>query len=76
MAIPRNNDPHVREFRATQRVYFDDLIAFSATWESHLQLLEDIFKTVQAADLILKPSKIQFGPKEVKHLGYILSAHG
>ena len=57
-------------------VYMDDVIACSATWKTHLRLLEDIFHALQTAGLTLKPFKIHFGPKEVYHLGHVLSADG
>ena len=57
-------------------VYMDDIICCSSTWESHLTLLESMLQALQAAGLTLKPSKVQFGPKEVKYLGHILSAKG
>ena len=57
-------------------VYMDDCICCSSTWEGHLTLLENTFKAIQAAGLTLKPSKVQFGPKEVKYLGHILSSDG
>ncbi|CAB1111841.1 unnamed protein product [Ectocarpus sp. CCAP 1310/34] len=57
-------------------VYMDDLICCSSTWEGHLSLLENTFKALQTAGLTLKPSKVQFGPREVKYLGHILSADG
>ena len=53
----------------------DDIICCSS-WESHLTLLENTFKALQTAGLTLKPSKIQFGPKEVKYLGHVLSREG
>ena len=54
----------------------DDIICCSSTWEGHLTLLEETFEALQAAGLTLKPSKVQFGAKEVKYLGHILSADG
>ena len=57
-------------------VYMDDVIACSATWEAHLNLLEDMFLALQTAGLTLKPTKIHFGPKEVQYLGHVLSADG
>ena len=57
-------------------VYMNDVIAYSASWEAHLRLLEDMFRALQTAGLTLKPSKIHFGPKEVQYLGHILSANG
>ena len=56
--------------------YIDDVIACSATWEAHLELLEDMFRALQTAGLTLQPSKIHFGPKEVQYLGHVLSADG
>ena len=55
--------------------YMDDCIC-SSTWTGYLQLLENMSKALQAADLTLKPSKVQFGPREVKYLGHILIADG
>ena len=57
-------------------VYMDDCICCSSTWTGQLQLLENMFKALQAAGLTLKPSKVQFGPREVKYLGQILTADG
>ena len=57
-------------------LYMDDVIACSATWGTHLRLLEDMFCTLQTAGLTSKPSKIHFGPKEVQYLGHALSANG
>ena len=57
-------------------VYMDDCIRCSSTWEGHLTLLENTFKAIQAAGLALKPSKVWFGPTEVKYLGHVLSADG
>ena len=57
-------------------VYMDDVIAYFATWEAHLRLLEDMFHELQTAGLTLKPSKLHFGPKEVQYLGHVSSADG
>ena len=57
-------------------VFMDDVIACSATWEAHLKLLEDMFRSLQTAGLTLKPAKIHFGPKEVQYPGHVLSADG
>ena len=57
-------------------VYMDEAIAYSVTWEAHLRLLEDKFRALQAASLILKPSKTHFGRNDVHCLGYVLSADG
>ena len=35
-----------------------------------------MFSSLLAAGLTLKPSKLQFGSKQVKHLGDVISEHG
>ena len=39
-------------------------------------LLERTFSALQGAGLTLKPSKLQFGSKQVKYLGHVISEHG
>ena len=56
--------------------YMDDLICINHTFESHLVSLEKMFAALHAAGLTLKPSKIQFGQKEVNYLGHVISAKG
>ena len=50
-------------------VYIDDRTCCSSTWEGQLQRLENMFEALQAAGLTLKPSEVQFGPREVEVLG-------
>ena len=54
----------------------DDCICYSSTWTGHLQLLENMSTALQAAGLTLKPSKVQFGPREVEYFGRILTVDG
>ena len=54
----------------------DDCCICSSTWEDHFTLLENTSKAIQAAGHTLKPSKVQFGLKTVKHVGHILAADG
>ncbi|CAB1100197.1 unnamed protein product [Ectocarpus sp. CCAP 1310/34] len=54
--------------------YMDDLICINHTFEAHLSSLEKMFAALQAAGLTLKPSKIQFGQKEVDYLGHVIPA--
>ena len=57
-------------------IYMDDLCVLSATWESHINSLENLFAALQAAGLTLKPSKMPFGPNSVTYLGHVISAEG
>lgn len=54
----------------------DDLCCLSPSFEAHLKSLEQVFAGLPAAGLTLKPSKIQFGPREINYLGLIISANG
>ena len=56
--------------------YMDDLVACLDTWNHHVKLLDRMFSALQKAGLTLKPSKMQFGSKQVKYLGHVISAEG
>ena len=56
--------------------YMNDLICINHTFESHLVSLEKTFAALHVAGLTLKPSKIQFGKKEVDYLGHVISVKG
>ena len=49
--------------------YIYDLISPDSAFEAHLKSLEQAFSALQAADLTLKPTKLQFGQKEIDYLG-------
>ena len=50
-------------------VYMDDVIAYSATWEAHLRLLEDMFHELQTAGLTLKHPKFTSDQRMLSTLG-------
>lgn len=52
-----------------------DLIAFFATGEAHVQLLEKMFQAPQAVRPTLKPSKVQSGPKRCQIWGMCCRLH-
>ena len=51
----------------------DDIICLNSTFEDHLKSLEQMFSALQAAGLTLKPTKLQFGQKEIEYLGHVIS---
>ena len=51
----------------------DDIVCLNSTFEAHLKSLEQIFSASQAAGLTLKPTKLQFGQKEIEYLGHDIS---
>ena len=56
--------------------YMDDIICLNSTFEDHLKSLEQMFSALQAAGLTLKPTKLQFGQKEIEYLGHVISEKG
>ena len=50
--------------------YIDDLLVHTKTWEEHLQVLEEIFKRLKAANLVASPRKCELGATQVDFLGH------
>ena len=46
--------------------YMDGIVFLNSTFEAHLKSLEQMFSALQAAGLTLKPTKLQFGQKEIE----------
>ena len=57
-------------------IYLDDVIIFGKTFDEHLSQLAEVLERFRSAKLKLKLEKCQFFQKEVKFLGYLLSAEG
>lgn len=53
--------------------YIDDSMCSSSTFEEHMKFIRLMFAALQPAGLTLKPSKIQFDPKEINYLGHVIS---
>ncbi|KAL4273089.1 hypothetical protein GQ457_13G021400 [Hibiscus cannabinus] len=54
-------------------VFFDDILVYSNTWESHLIHLQEVLGILKTNQLFAKKSKCCFGAKEVDYLGYVIS---
>lgn len=57
-------------------VYFDDILVFSSTLDSHLQHLQDVLQVLRQQKLFAASKKCVFGASQVLFLGYIISAQG
>ena len=57
-------------------VYMDDIIIFSATFEKHLEDLEEVFLRLQNVKVTLNLEKCAFFRKKIKYLGHIISDEG
>ena len=58
------------------KVYIDDIMVHSKTFEEHLIHLEEVFKRLREANLKIKPSKCLFGSRETTFLGYDINING
>ena len=54
------------------RVYIDDIIVASTTFEEHLKQLRSVFESIRKAKVLLKAPKCNLGYDRVKHLGRII----
>jgi len=55
-------------------VYLDDIIIHSSA-EDHLKIIEEVFKRLEEANLVVNESKCAFGRRKIEYLGYQIE-HG
>jgi hypothetical protein len=65
--------PFLRQFVI---VFFDDILIYSPTLDTHLQHLETVFHCLQSNDFCLKRSKCVFAQNSIEYLGHIVSDAG
>jgi len=58
------------------QVFIDDVVIYSRTEAEHIQLLEQVFRKLNTANLKLKPSKCRFLTDQVKFLGHEINQEG
>lgn len=51
-------------------VFFDDILVYSPSWDTHLQHLELVLQTLQKECLFARLSKYSFGLREIDYLGH------
>jgi hypothetical protein len=57
-------------------VFFDDILIYSRTWDSHLLHVDKVLHLLQEKQLFVKKTKCSFGASEVEYLGHIFSHEG
>ena len=57
-------------------VYLDDVILVTQTFEKLVEVLEEIFKRLAAANLTINKEKCHFCKSELRYLGYVVDAKG
>lgn len=58
------------------RVYLNNVLIYSPTFEVHLSGLGEVFSRLQAASLRLNPKKCHLAQDHVVFLGHVVSCHG
>ncbi|KAL4285207.1 hypothetical protein GQ457_16G013510 [Hibiscus cannabinus] len=59
--------------RKSVSVFFDDILVYSADWESHLKHVKEVLEILRHHRLFAKLSKCCFGAKKIDYLGYVIS---
>ena len=57
-------------------IWADDIIIFSKTMEEHIRHVDDVLRRLDRNGFCISRKKIMLGQKEVKWLGYTISAEG
>lgn len=65
--------PFLRKFLL---VFFDDILIYSPTWQTHLEHLNLVFSALKQHSLVVKMSKCSFGVNTIEYLGHIISHNG
>jgi hypothetical protein len=65
--------PYLRKFVF---VFFEDILIYSRTWDSHLPHVDKALHLLQENQLFVKNTKCSFGTNKVEYLGHIVSRDG
>ncbi len=68
----RTMDLVLKECLGFSRVYIDDVLVVSKSWEEHLKHLEEEFVALQEAGLRCKLKKCEFGKVKLEFLGHLI----
>ncbi|XP_072054227.1 uncharacterized mitochondrial protein AtMg00860-like [Arachis hypogaea] len=64
------------ELRKFVLIFFDDILVYSADWQSHLHYLVYVLRVLKHHSLFAKLSKCSFGKTQVEYLGHVVSLEG
>lgn len=65
--------PYLRKFVL---VFFDDVLIYSPSWESHMEHVRLAFELIRKHRFFIKLSKCAFGQQQIEYLGHIVSREG
>jgi len=70
------NDIFAPMLRHGVLVFMDDILIYSDTLETHVNLLAQVFEIIQPHKFLIKLSKCSFGQQKIEYLGHCISAQG
>ena len=56
------------------KVYIDDLVVYTESWEDHVKALDKLFAALRSANLTINLSKTDFGCGKLQYLGYVIGS--
>ncbi|XP_057986604.1 uncharacterized protein LOC131171153 [Hevea brasiliensis] len=65
--------PYLRKFVL---VFFDDVLIYSPSWETHLEHVQLALQLLRQHQFFIKLSKCAFGLKQIEYLGHVVSGDG
>ncbi len=60
----------LRPVNSFSRIYIDDVVVFSDSWERHLEDVRRVINCLGEAGLVIKRRKCEFGRKYMEYLGH------
>jgi hypothetical protein len=63
----------LKPFFSFCRVYIDDIIVFSDSWEKHVSHIKLVIEALRKANLRINVDKSKFGTRSIRFLGHIVS---
>jgi len=74
--VQRQINNHLQLFKKFARVYIDDIVIFSQTFQNHLQHLREVFILLKKLHIVLNPKKSYLGLPIIDLLGQKVSSLG
>lgn len=57
-------------------VFFDDIMVYISSWQSHVRNLHHVFQTLATHSLVINPMKCTLRASQVEYLGHVVSFNG
>lgn len=70
------NEVFRKFLRKTVLVFFDDILVYSPSWETHMLHLQQVLQVLDKHQLFAKLSKCEFAVPSISYLGHVISQSG